>query len=113
MIYNKFVYLNSNIFLIYNYNMELSRDEFIEKYGHIMVKFYAYCNYCFSFITINDEYDIDNDELRISIQIEGQDNIKLLEFSSDDIFTIKYLHPTSGKVYKGYKQIHFFKNNIY
>ena len=88
--------------------IELSKEEFYEKYGNIAVKFNFYCDNCFNFSYIND--DDDNNNLRICIEITGQDNIKSLEFSSDDYFTINHLQPTYAKIYDSWRLKYFYGN---
>ena len=88
--------------------IELSKEEFYKKYGNIEVKFNFYCDNCFNFSNINDDDDFDCNYLKICIEITGQDNIKSLEFGTDEYFTINHLQPTYAKIYEGWRLKYFY-----
>ena len=52
-----YIYYIINKFIIYIYNMEISKEEFYEKYGDISVKFNFYYHNNFVFCTDNEYYD--------------------------------------------------------
>ena len=88
--------------------MEISKEEFYEKYGYIYVKFTIYDIDTFHFINDDD----DNDNLHIFIEIKNKpENIKDLVFSIYNPCTINFLKPQSALVYDNYKLLHIYKDS--
>ena len=78
----------------------LSKAEFIERYGSVMVRFHSYYKYSFTFKAALD----DGAELRV--EVGGiSDDIYRMEVVADYPEAVKDLDPNSGSVYVGSDQV--------
>ena len=75
--------------------MEISREEFMEQYGDVEVKFVYYYKYKFTYSTSLA------DGRAVQVSVGGcHDDIYRHEVSNDKTYTINSLYPDVGNVYK-------------
>jgi hypothetical protein len=81
----------------------MTKEDFIEKYGEVKVKFSSYYKYTFSF---SGEL---SDGGKICVSYGGcSDDIYRYEVSADYEETVKSVYPCSGSVYKDGEEIDSF-----
>lgn len=82
---------------------ELSREQFIEKYGVIKVKFSSYYKFTFVFAARLDN----GDYIRVEVGANS-DDIYRLEVYADTECTIRNLDPYAGSVWRTGKEVESF-----
>lgn len=81
----------------------MTKEEFFEKYGHVVVKFSSYYKYVFTFAgTLEDGSQILVDY--------GGDSGEIYRYSlsKDDEITVEDLWPSSGRIIKDGKEVEEF-----
>ena len=81
----------------------VARDEFIDKYGSVEVKFFSYYKYVFTYTgTLPDGS-------KISVDVGGNsDDIYKMSVSSNGVETVYGLDPFAGSVYKDSQEVDGF-----
>jgi len=81
----------------------MTKEEFLEKYGEVVVKFDSYYKYTFTYKAILD----DGSALLVSYG-GNPDDIYRHEVSHDDVIQVSVLDPFAGEVYKNHELTEFF-----
>lgn len=78
----------------------ISRKEFLERYGDMMVEFHSYYKYSFTF-----KRKMDNGSV-LSVEVGGNhDDIYRFDVVAGMKFPVKQLDPVSGSIHMGKEEI--------
>ncbi len=78
----------------------LSKAEFIERYGNVMVEFHSYYKYAFKFRRKMDDGSV------LTVEVGGNsDDIYRFDVVAGHLESVKELDPVSGTIHKGEEEV--------